>query len=51
MLFGFDDLFVESVRTVLPKELIEVYDAALVLAEAGYDGHYEATDGLEGGED
>lgn len=40
MLFGFDDLFVESVRTVLPKELIEVYDA-----------HYEATDGLEGGED
>lgn len=44
ILFGFDDLFVESVRTVLPKELIEVYDAALVLAEAGDDGHYEATD-------
>ena len=44
ILFGFDDLFVESVRKVLPKELIEVYNAAIDLAEAGDDGHYEATD-------
>ncbi|MBO5634812.1 MAG: hypothetical protein J5907_05295 [Bacteroidales bacterium] len=44
ILFGIDDLFVESVRKVLPKELIEVYNAAIDLAEAGDDGHYEATD-------
>ena len=44
ILFGFDDLFVESVRKVLPKELIEVYYAAIDLAEAGDDGHYEAMD-------
>ena len=44
ILFGIDDLFVESVRKVLPKELIEVYNAAIDLAEAGYDGHYEAMD-------
>lgn len=44
ILFGIDDLFVESVRKVLPKELIEVYNAAIDLAEAGYDGYYEAMD-------
>ena len=44
ILFGIDDLFVESARKVLPKELIEVYNAAIDLAEAGDDGHYEATD-------
>ena len=44
ILFGFDDLFVESARKVLPKELIEVYNAAIDLAEAGYDGYFEATD-------
>ena len=44
ILFGIDDLFVESVRKVLPKELIEVYNAAIDLAEAGYDGYFEAMD-------
>mgnify|MGYP007069870784 CR=1 FL=1 len=51
ILFAFDDIFVANCGRVLPKDLVTVYENAMELAQTGYNGYYEATDGLEGGED